>query len=495
MYRLTNITARLSRPKRRPDGMSPLTAAGVSAALAVLLLAGCASVGPNYVPPDTKAPSSWSGASGQAVTSVTAEADDLADWWERFDDPVLTGLVKRAVEGNLDIQTAESRIREARAQRGMTASQYLPSVKASGSASASRSEKDGDVVTNDSYKAGFDASWELDIFGGTRRSVEAAEAEVQASEENLRDVLVTVTAEVVLNYIDVRSYQTRLSIAEKNLELQTATLDIVKWRNKAGLVTQLDVEQASYAVEQTRAGIPSLKTGLAAAENRLAVLLGQNPSALSGLLAERGDIPVVPVSVAVGVPADVLRRRPDIRQAERRLAAQTAQVGAAVANRYPSFSLGGSTGLESLDLADLFSGSWISSAVSSVGYTVFDAGRLKRAVEVQTELQAQALASYESTVLSALEEVENALTAFAGEQERREALSRAAQSAQTAVELVTIQYNSGQKDFQVLLEAQRSLLNYQDQLASSGGAIASDLIRLYKALGGEWTTMTPVAVQ
>lgn len=482
---------------RPPKGISPRKLAMPFMALLFLIASGCASVGPNYVTPKVSLPETWAGSANEGGAVKAADTQTLANWWTLFQDPVLTDLVERAVAQNLDIKKAKAAVREARAKRSIAKADYLPSVNASASASGSRTQdKNDDVTTNELYKAGFDASWEIDIFGGTRRSVEATDAQLEASVESLRDVLVSVAAEVALNYTNVRTYQTRLTIAEKNLAFQSETYDIARWRAEAGLTTQLDVEQAKYALEQTRASLPSLNTSLTEAKNRLAVLLGKNPSSLGDMLSERKAIPVAPVETAVGVPADVLRRRPDIRQAERLLAAQTAQIGVAEASRFPSFALNGSTGLESLKLTDLFSAStWLSSVASNIGYTLFDAGRIRQNIVVQTALQEQALVNYESAVHSAIEEVENALTAFAGEQVRHKSLLEAAQSAENAAEMVSIQYNSGQKDFQVLLEAQRSLLTYQDQVASSEGEITSDLIRLYKALGGGWTPMTPSAIQ
>lgn len=461
----------------------------------VLALSGCASVGPNYVPPATKASASWSAPLAEGMTATSPDSLALSFWWKALDDPILTGLVEKALAQNRDIKAATARVREARAQRGMTAAEHFPTARTSASASGSRTETDDKTVTNDMYKAGFDASWEIDIFGGTRRAVEAADAQLGATIESLNDVLVTVAAEVALNYIDVRSYQSRIAIAEANLAIQNNSFDIARWRAEAGLTTELDVEQARYALEQTRASLPALSTGLAQAKHRLAVLCGQNPSALDELLKDAKAIPVAPVETAVGVPADALRRRPDVRQAERQLAARTAEIGVAKASRYPSFTLSGSTGLESLDLAGLFSAdTWLASIASNIGYTLFDAGRIRRTIEVKTAAQEEALASYEAAVLAAEEEVENALVAFAGEQVRHASLKIAAESAEIAVSLVTVQYNSGQKDFQALLEAQRSLLNYQDQLASSGGEITANLIRLYKALGGGWTPLAPATI-
>ncbi len=465
--------------------------------LLAFIMSGCASVGPNYVTPKVCVQESWSGATKEGVTAKATNIQALANWWTLFQDPVLTDLVEQAVAQNLDIKKAKAMVREARARRAMAGSAYMPSIGANASASGNRTQADnGDVETNDLYKAGFDASWEMDIFGGTRRTVEANNAQLEASVENMRDVMVSVAAEVALNYTDVRTLQTRLSIAERNMVFQSDTYDIARWRAEAGLTTQLDVEQAKYSLEQTRASLPALNTSLAQAKNRIAVLLGRNPSYLGDILSERKAIPVVPIEAAVGVPADVLRRRPDIRHAERLLAAQTAQVGVAEASRFPSFTLNGSTGLESLKLTDLFSANtWISSIASNIGYTIFDAGRIRQNIAVQTALQEQTLVAYESAILDAIEEIENALISFAGEQVRHKSLLEASQSAEKAVEMVTIQYNSGQKDFQVLLEAQRSLLTYQDQVATSEGEITSGLIRLYKAFGGGWTPMTPSSIQ
>jgi NodT family efflux transporter outer membrane factor (OMF) lipoprotein len=461
-------------------------------AVICMLLSGCASVGQKYIPPETKIPEKWS-STNDSLTSKATDVQVLANWWTLFNDPVLTNLVEQAVNENNDIKKAQARVREVRARRAITKSDFLPSLKANASSSKSRSEDDnGDVTTNEFYNAGFDASWEIDVFGKTRYSVDAADALLEANIESLRDMLVSVTAEVALNYVEVRTYQTRLSIAETNLRIQSDTLDIVKWRAEAGLTTQLDVEQAKYALEQTRSTIPSLTSNLTQSKNGLAVLLGKTPSSLNGILYERKDIPIAPVEVAVGVPADVLRQRPDVRKAERTLAEKMAQTAATKASRYPSFTLNGSTGLESLELSDLFSSStWLSSIAANIGYTLFDAGSIRQNIIAQSAVQEQTLADYESTVLTALEEVENALVAYANEQVRRHSLNEAAQSAKNAVEMVTIQYNSGQKDFRDLLEAQRSLLTYQDNLASSDGEITSDLIRLYKALGGGWDPMTP----
>jgi len=417
----------------------------------------------------------------------------LARWWTVLGDPVLTGLVERAVKGNLELREARGRVREARARRGISGAGLLPAVGASGSATKSRgSEELGGGAERDLYSAGLDARWELDIFGGLRRSVEAAEADLEASREDLRDVLVTLLSEVALNYVDLRSFQERIAIAEANLDAQRETHDIVRWRFEAGLANQLEVDQSRLNLEQTRSQIPPLRTAALQALNRLSVLLGESPGSLRDELSGGGSVPVTPLEVAVGVPADALRQRPDVRRAERQLAAQTARVGVAVADLYPKFTLSGSIGLEALEPGKLFSaGSRAFSSGPGFTWNVFSGGALRRNIEAQTAAEEQALARYESTVLAALEEVENALAAYAQEQARRQSLAEAAGAARSAVELSLQQYTSGLIDFQTVLDSQRSLLSLEDQLASSGSEVTSNLIRLYKALGGGWTSLAP----
>lgn len=461
-------------------------------AVAGIAAAGCATVGPDYVAPEPGVPSAWQAELAPGVSAAPEEPKALGRWWATLDDPMLTRLVERAVAGNLELKQAQARVREARARRRQTEAGYFPGLDASGSVTRQRgSEETGAGVTRTLYTAGFDASWELDLFGGTRRAVEAATAGVQASEEDLRDVLVSLLGEVAQNYVDVRTFQTRVVIAEQNLDVQQETYAIARFRFEAGLVTQLDVEQARSNLEQTRAEIPALQTGLGQAAHRLAVLLGGMPGALDGELAATAPIPVVPASVAVGVPADMLRRRPDVRRAERELAAQTAQVGVATAALYPSLSLVGSVGLEALSLSNLFTAAARTAALGASGlWTVFDAGRLRANVRIESALQEQALLGYESAVRTALEDTENALVAFGNEQARRSALQAGTAAAERAAVLARQQYESGLLDFQSVLDAQRTLLSLQDQLAASDGAVTSNLIALYKALGGGWTPGT-----
>jgi len=465
----------------------------LTVALMLFIVAGCAVVGPDYVPPDTPMPAAWHTPAKSGLVGEHLNKEALVDWWSILDDPVLTNLVESAVAGNLGLKEARARVREARARRGISEADRFPTIDASGSARLSRSSEDtGSGSERKLYAAGFDAAWELDVFGGKKRAVEVAGAELQASEEDLRDVLVSLLAEVALNYVELRSFQTRLSVAEANLDAQKETYNITRWRRQAGLTTQLDVEQAKYSLEQTRAQIPGLQTGLEQAKNRLAVLIGQHPGSLRDTLAERKAIPVTPLEVAVGVPADILRRRPDVRRAERRLAAQTAQIGVATADLYPKFSLLGSIGLEALSPDNLF---LFSSRTHGIGprvaWPLFDAGAIRSNIKVQSALQQQALIRYEAAVLTALEDVENALVAYAMEQSRRQSLTAATAAARRAVELAQIQYSSGLIAFGNVLIAQRSLLSLQDQLAVSEGGVTSNLIALYKSLGGGWKTLLP----
>jgi NodT family efflux transporter outer membrane factor (OMF) lipoprotein len=469
--------------------MSRPTAAAWASAL-LFALGGCATMDP-----DAGAPAQWSTELKDGVSAAQSDPQSPG-WWTVLNDPLLVGLVERSHQGDLELRQALARVREARANRG-AATDRFPTIIASGTATRTRGSEETDPgLTNELYSAAFDASWELDIFGGQRRATEAAEAELEAGVEDVRDVLVTLFAEVALNYVEVRSFQTRLSLAEENLRSQSETYVITRWRRQARRTTKRNVERARLNLEQTRQQIPVLEAELAQARHRLAVLLGQPPDELAPELTEAKAIPSARVELAVGVPADVLRRRPDVRRAERQLAAQTAQVGVATAERYPSFSLLGSIGLEALAPGRLLSSAATSSLIGgNVNWTLFDAESIQQNIEVQTELQEQALIGYEAAVIAALQEVEGVLVAYAQEQVRRKSLQRATQSAKSAADLANKQYAAGSIDFQAVLDAQRSLLSLQDQLATSEGDATSNLIRLYKALGGGWASLDPAAAQ
>jgi NodT family efflux transporter outer membrane factor (OMF) lipoprotein len=456
-----------------------------------LLLAGCAAVGPDYISPKLSAPVKWSALPGSGI-SQHSDTQVLAHWWETFRDPLLSELIEKTVAGNLDLKQAKSRVRQARAERGIKQAASSPTVDAAGS--FKRSGSSGQI--GNLYQLGMDAGWELDVFGGLQRSVEAAQASVEASEADLRDVLVSLLSEVALDYLDVRTYQNQIATVEKNLISLTETFELTTWRAEAGQISQLDVEQARYNLEQTRAQLPSLKTSLNQAKNALALLLGKEPGSLHRLLDDPKPIPTPPTEVAIGVPAEALRQRPDIRKAERELAAQTATVGVATAELYPEFSLSGSIGLEALASGKLFSKSSRTWQIApGVNWNIFDAGRIRKNIEVQNELQEQALLGYEATVLDALREVENALVAYADEQQRRNSLDLATQAAGRANDLAQQQYQAGLVDYLSVLETQRTLLSLQQSLAECEGQVMGNLVRLYKALGGGWGPLTtPITI-
>lgn len=450
--------------------------------LGLLSVAACAQVGPNYSAPDPQPPSGWHSDLSEGFSTGTA---DLSRWWTNFNDPVLSSLIEQAVAGNLDLQLAKARLQEARARVGVANSAEFPTLSANGSASRSRSQSQ----TRNLFAAGFDAGWELDIFGGVGRANEAAEADLVASEEARRDVLVSLLGEVATNYLEARTYQARLGTAFENLKLQEDTFQLADWRNQAGLSDELAVQQARYNRAATRAQLPTLRTGLTASLNRLAVLTGAEPGRIHELLKEPSPIPAPPLTVTIGVPAEALRQRPDVRRAEQQLAAATARIGVAVADLYPKFRLSGSIGIETVDSADLLAGAargWRFGP--SFSWTLFDGGRIRRNIEVQSAMQEQTLIQYRKVVIAALEEVENSLTAYAEEQRRQAALTEAAEAAKAAAGLARDKYRAGRQDFSTVLDAQRSQLSFEDQLAQSQGAVGIDLVRLYKALGGGWQT-------
>lgn len=456
-----------------------------------LILTGCAAVGPNYTKVSPQAPKEWHTKLENGLNAHQLNPETLARWWTVLGDPELSNLEHRAVKGNLDLKESLARVREARALRGIEKAGRFPTLDGTGSVTRSRSsENSGTGMTTNFYSAGFDAGWELDIFGGVRRSIEAAQANLEATQENVHDVLVSLLAEVALNYVDVRTLQARLAAVKANLKAQQDIYELNLSRYHAGLIDELAVQQSHYILESTHSQIPALETGLEKAKNRLAVLLGEKPGAMHRELAEARPIPVLPVMLAVGIPAETLRHRPDVRRAERTLAAQTARIGVATADLYPRFSLFGSIGLESISSGDLWE--WASRTWRigpSVSWKIFHAGAIRQNIQVQTARQKQALIQYESAVLKAQEEVENGLVAYAKEQRRRESLQAAVTAARRAYELSWDRYNAGLVDFNNVLDATRSLQSFQDELASSDGTATSNMIRLYKALGGGWESL------
>lgn len=451
---------------------------------ALLALPACM-VGPDYKKPETDLPARWS--TSPTEHTHNNETLDMAVWWHTFDDPILTRLIAMAQADNRDVYQAEARVIEARARRKLAGAELLPTSSMSMGASRTETSSALRGVNTELYTHTLDANWEIDLFGKKRRALEAAEASKQAAQADLHDVLVSLCAEVALNYIDLRSYQTQLQITETNLAAQTETHQLTQWRWQAGLTTQLDVEQAKLTMENTRASIPSLKSSVEQAKHNLALLLGKEPSALQAMLDTGANIPVASAEIAVGIPADLLRRRPDVRRAERQLAAQTAQIGVAKAERYPDLTLSGSIGLKSLEYATLYTaGAKASQIAANAALRLLDFGRISSNIAIQTALREQALGLYQETLLTALRDVENALTAYIEEHKRLASLQAAVAAGQEALQLANLQYTAGLIDFQPVLESQRSLLSAQTAAAVSEAEIAANIIRLYKALGGGW---------
>jgi NodT family efflux transporter outer membrane factor (OMF) lipoprotein len=453
-----------------------------------MIFTGCAAVGPDYIPVRPDAPEKWHAEMDNGLVEAEPDPETLAHWWTLFNDPELNRLMQRAVSGNLDLQTAHSRIREVRALRGISRAGLFPVVDATAAASKQRSAMTGNSAEEiEYYTAGFDAGWEIDIFGGVRRSIEASQADLETFHENLRHVLISLMAEVALNYVELRTFQARLDVILINIETQQETYDLNRSRYQAGIIDELSLQESLRTLEGSRSIIPAIETGLSAAKNRLAVLLGKSPGELAPELDEKKPIPTIPVTVAVGIPAETLRHRPDIRRAERNLAAQTARIGVATADLYPRFRLFGSIGLESIDSGDFFDWDNRFWAIGpGVSWRIFDAGAIRQNIEVQSARQEQALIAYQATVLEAVEEVENALVAYAKEQRRRDALDRAVMAAKRAELLAMDRYKAGLVGFFNVLDTQRSLLVLQDELNQSNGAVIANLVRLYKALGGGW---------
>lgn len=453
--------------------------------LLLIPLAGCA-VGPDYIKHDPAAPATWANAAG---IGKTQHSGDISRWWQQLHDPLLSDLIDEALRNSPDMRSAQAKLREARARRDLADANLFPALGVSLGAGRSKgSAATGTGATGNLFNAGFDASWEPDVFGGQRRALEAAEADADATLANLRGAQVSLSAEVALNYVQLRSYQIRLDIARSNLATQRETLQITEWREQAGLVTTLEVEQARSNLQQTQASIPALSTGLTKAENRLAILLGKFPAALHDKLAAPAPLPALPNEIALGIPADTLRQRPDVQAAERAVAAETARIGQDTAALYPSFTLSGSLGWNAFTASALGAGSSLAGSLSaSIAQTIFDAGRVRSVIRAQNAVQEQAVIAYEKTVLNALEDVEDSLAVYANNRERELALQQAASSARTAAQLARQRYDSGLIDFQSVLDTERTRLSSEDNLASAETDELSALIALYKAMGGGWS--------
>ncbi len=459
----------------------------ITLALLALSLSACTAMGwqaADETPVATIAtPAAWSKSDPSINTAAPAPAV-LATWWTQFNDPLLDQLIRESLSAAPDVRIAQARLRQSRASRDLAAANLFPSIGVSALASRVRSSNGN---TQTPYAAGFDAAWEPSIFGGLRDAASAADADTAASAASLDSVRASLTAEVALNYINLRTAQRRLGITRDNVASQGETLQITEWRAQAGLVTILDVEQARTNLEQSRSLIPGIEYSRAEAENHLAVLVGRTAGSLHEQLNAVVALPKAPDSVAVGIPADAIRQRPDIRSAEFTLQAETARTAEREADRYPSLNLSGSLGWQAFSIASLGSGSLVSSLAGSLAATLFDGGRIRSRIAVQTAVQEQALIGYETTLLTAFEDVENALTAYAVGRDRVDARRKAAESARNANTLARMQYQAGTVDFQKVLDTDRTRLSAEDGLASADADVLTAVVQLYKALGGGWT--------
>jgi multidrug efflux system outer membrane protein len=460
----------------------------IASLAALWIAAGCA-VGPNYQPPKTSAPPLF--ANGAQAGFTTNEP--VAAWWRSFHDDELTKLVDWAASSNLDLRVATANLLEARALRLGAKADFLPVVNGEASYSnntfsqAALFNAPGALRRQELYDLGFDATWELDIFGRLRRSYAASAAAMQAAESARRDVLVSIAAELGRNYFELRGAQDELAVLRRNADNQTETLKLTQARLDAGGGTELDVAQARAEVNNTLAAIPPVESAIAHAMHRIGVLTGRQPEAMVDELQEPRALPVLPELVDIGDPGRLLRRRPDIRAAERNLAAATSRIGVAVADLFPRVTFNGSIGLEANSLSGLAKpGSDNRSFGPSITWAALDYGHVRsRITAARAEAEAQ-LARYEETVLTSLEETENALVDYGRARARRDYLAESVKASQTAATLSRSRYDNGATDFLTVLDAERVLLQAQDQLAQTRTETATALVAVYKALGGGW---------
>jgi outer membrane protein, multidrug efflux system len=468
-------------------------------ALAVtLLLSGCFAVGPDYEPPKMPIPRQWA-----ETSAATGTQPDK--WWKTFNDPVLDKLVSDAIASNLDLKLALERVKDARALRSATIAAGLPSLDAKSNVSrrfnntSSPSSQTGGTssvggglgVGNqliNIFQMGFDAQWELDFFGGVRRAVEAADATIDVAVENSRDVLVTLLGDVARNYIELRANQHLAATTRDNLHAQQDTLELTLIRQQAGLASMLEVTQAQAQASTTEAQLPNYEALVKQSIHALSVLLGKEPGALAALLDREGMIPSIAAYAITNLPSELLQRRPDIRRAERQLAVANASVGVATAELYPKFNLAAFIGLQNTTITDFtpLGKSW--SAAGSLTMPIFNWGKLNANIRSKKAQFEQVFLTYQSTVLSAFKEVEDALIAYSKEQERHEALAKAVEANRLAVQLADERYQKGLTAFLDVLESQSALYQTQSSLVSSESQLAADLVALYKALGGGWQT-------
>ncbi|MFT5041942.1 MAG: NodT family efflux transporter outer membrane factor (OMF) lipoprotein [Hyphomicrobiaceae bacterium] len=496
VHRLTESEAKADPRSAEPDGSRRGSSARVglmTGVLSVLLMSvgGCAMVGPDYVRPEAPLAAEWI---AQEDDALTTDAGEIRDWWKLFSDPKLNALIEEAYTQNLSLEIAGARVIEAVARRGISVGNLYPQIQESNGTYArvengkNRANQGGlERRTFDDWTVGFDAAWELDVWGRFRRGIEAADADLLASVASYDDVLVSLVAEVASNYLQFRIAQERLLAARANIVIQQRSLQITEAKFRNGMVTELDAAQANSLLRNTEAAVPAFEARLRQTQNSLSVLLGTPPRDLGDLLAGPPVIPSAPEKIALGLPADLLRRRPDVRQAERDLAAQSARIGIANSDFYPHLALVGSISLGADDFTDVFdAASFEGFGGPSFGWAILNYGRIRNNVRVQDAGFQRRVLVYESTVLRAQEEAENAIAAYLGTRRQIGLLDQSVASAKRAVHLVNIQYREGAIDYVRVLNAQQFLVDQQDLLASTRGQAMLSLVSLYKALGGGW---------
>lgn len=503
-----SVISRKRGPGGQADAIEPAALGGrlfgicrtsVSAG-ALLALGACTMVGPDFVTPEAPQSEAWL---EEGDDRVKREETDISKWWEVFNDPILSELINKAAAQNLDLQTAGLRIIESRASLGIAIGNQFPQSQDIGAAYsrtkiANNAPNVIDADRNyDTGTVGFDAAWELDFWGKFRRGIESADASLAADIALYDDLVVSLTAEVASTYVLIREFQERIRLAEENVVVQTSSLNIADVRFKAGAVSELDVTQALALLRDTQATIPALQAQLRQAQNALAVLLGTPPYDLMKDLGGVKPIPTTPSEVALGIPADLLRRRPDIRRAEYEAAAQSARIGVARAELFPSISIGGFIGLQTsgaggrqsgnAKLTDLFQADSLTGFISpQLRWPIFNYGRLTNNVRVQDARFQQFVVDYQNTVLKAYQETEDSLAAFLRTQERAKFLVESVKASTRSVDLALVQYREGIVDYQRVLDTQRDLVGRQDSLATTQGTITRSLVAVYKALGGGW---------
>jgi NodT family efflux transporter outer membrane factor (OMF) lipoprotein len=474
-----------------------------------LTLAGCTGpktwlqngfkVGPDFCTPTAQTSEHWIDADNPRIKSLTGEN---VRWWAVFNDPQMDYLVTTAASENLTLKTAGCRILEARAERGVAAGNLFPQQQQMSGGYSRNALGNGypfsafsDLLPTryyDNYSAGFNAAWELDFWGRFRRAVEVADANLDAQCAGYNNVLVLLQAEVAANYIQMRAFEERLQLARKNVDLQKETLRIIGLREKSGMVTELDVQQATYNLCQTESMLPILDAGRRRALNRLCILMAKPPQQLEQIANPTGVIPVPPQEIIVGIPAELLRRRPDVQQAERMAALQSARIGIAEAEFYPHIGITGTIGVQSQNFSNLFdSKSLIGQIGPGFNWNILNYGRIKNNVRAQDARFQQAILTYRDTVLRANEEVENGIVSFLREQERVASLMGSTTAATRSVEIAARQYEKGTIDYQPLLDSERVLVQQQDTLTESRGLVGIHLVAIYKALGGGWQAQQP----